>query len=245
MYENDSLIAYTNNGQIFLYNEIFDRFELLVDLRKPLNDIHLFLNNIIIDKRGSMLLAASSGFYKYQNNTVTPIGKDNYSDLHDFIWIDNENILLATNNGLWLMNTLTLTDKKLFSYTENNEFKVSELYYNHSNKKLWIGTNSDGLYLFNTLDQTISEPPLPNFPKQPILAIESITDSTVLVGIDGQGIWEITKEGNHIANIYNENPDNPYSIKGNGVYDIFIDKNNRVWVCTYSGGLSYSDQPKY
>jgi hypothetical protein len=34
--------------------------------------------------------------------------------------------------------------------------------------------------------------------------------------------------------------DNPFAISGNGVYDIFHDESlNRVWVCTYSGGVSY------
>jgi ligand-binding sensor domain-containing protein len=38
LYENDSLLAFTNNGQIFLYNPVYDRFDLIIDIRKPLND---------------------------------------------------------------------------------------------------------------------------------------------------------------------------------------------------------------
>jgi ligand-binding sensor domain-containing protein len=33
-----------------------------------------------------------------------------------------------------------------------------------------------------------------------------------------------------------------FSLRGNGVYDIFCDENKRIWVCTYSGGLSFFEQ---
>ena len=46
----------------------------------------------------------------------------------------------------------------------------------------------------------------------------------------------------HVYNVYKEDIDNPYSLKGNGVYDIYCDDNKRVWVSTYSGGISYFDQ---
>jgi ligand-binding sensor domain-containing protein len=64
----------------------------------------------------------------------------------------------------------------------------------------------------------------------------------LLIGIDGQGIWEISKKHNKLYNIYKENADNHQSLHGNGVYDIFCDDNNRVWISTYSGGLSFFDQ---
>ena len=59
LYDNDSLLAFTNNGQIFHYNELYDRFDLLIDIRKPLNDTHLVLNRIAVDRYGSILIAAT------------------------------------------------------------------------------------------------------------------------------------------------------------------------------------------
>jgi signal transduction histidine kinase/DNA-binding response OmpR family regulator/ligand-binding sensor domain-containing protein len=242
LYDNDSLLAFTNNGQIFLYNAVFDRFDLLIDIRKPLNDTHLVLNRIAVGKNGSILIAASTGLYKYQDNKLITIGKEKYADLHDFVWIDEVQLLMATNNGFWLMNTHSLTDRQLYKYKEDNELKVKKLYYNHADEQLWIGTNSDGLYLYDVSRNILTKPSLDPFPKQPVQAIVANTDTTVMIGIDGQGIWELTNDGRQVLNIYKENPDNPLSLKGNGVYDIFLDQNKRIWVCTYSGGLSYFDQ---
>src|SRR5690606_6016998 len=80
---------------------------------------------------------------------------------------------------------------------------------------------------------------VPGIPKQPILVIEAISDSTVMVGVDGQGLWEIAKEDLAVYNNYKEDVDNPNSLPGNGVYDIFEDSKGRVWVCSFSRGVSF------
>lgn len=242
LYDNDSLLAYTNNGQIFHYNEVYDRFDLVIDIRKPLGDTHLVLNRIVIDRNGSILIAASSGLYKYQDQKLIALGKEKYHDVHDFIWIDDLHLLMATNNGFWMMNTHSLTDRHIYKYEEDVTFKVTRFYYNPQDETVWVGTSANGLYLYDLHENKLRQSPIEPFPKQPIYAIVANTDTTVMVGIDGQGIWELTRDSHRVLNIYKENPDNPHSLRGNGVYDIFHDQEKRVWVCTYSEGLSYFDQ---
>ena len=104
------------------------------------------------------------------------------------------------------------------------------------------GTSSDGLYLYDISKNSLIKSPISIVPNQPIYAMEANTDSTILVGIDGQGVWKMDSKGEEVLNIYKENNDNPLSLKGNGVYDIFVDKYKRVWIATYSGRLSYFDQ---
>ena len=70
----------------------------------------------------------------------------------------------------------------------------------------------------------------------------AISDSTILIGIDGQGLWEMNNQGTRILNIYKEDVNNPSSLRGNGVYDIYNDQNKRIWVCTYGGGISFFEQ---
>lgn len=242
LYENDSLLAFTNNGQIFLYNPVYDRFDLIVDIRKPLNDSHLVLNRIAIDKKGAILIAVSSGLYKYQEQKLIRLGKENYEIVDDLIWYDDTHLLLAADNGFWMLNTHSLSSRQIYTYDESNSVRVKNLFYDKSNDMLWVGTNSHGLYLYDFSKNSMIKSRVNPFPRQPINAIEANTDSTVMVGIDGQGIWELTKDGHKLLNIYKENADNPLSLKGNGVYDIFLDPQKRVWVSTFSGGLSYFDQ---
>lgn len=71
--------------------------------------------------------------------------------------------------------------------------------------------------------------------------ITESSDSTLLVGIDGQGVWELDKDKKTVLNILKEDIDNPFSLRGDGVYDIYCDGKQRVWVATYTGGLSFFD----
>ena len=49
------------------------------------------------------------------------------------------------------------------------------------------------------------------------------------------------KDKKTVLNILKEDIDNPFSLRGDGVYDIFCDGQQRVWVTTYTGGLSFFD----
>jgi hypothetical protein len=63
-----------------------------------------------------------------------------------------------------------------------------------------------------------------------------------MVGYDGQGLWELNITATSVLNVYREDVNNPSSLRGNGVYDIFRDSHERIWVCTYSGGVSFFEQ---
>ncbi|WP_352421618.1 response regulator [Proteiniphilum sp.] len=242
VYENDTLLAFTNNGQIFRYNVLSDRFDLIIDIRDPLKDSHLVINNILIDQTGSFLIASSIGLYKYSEGKISRIGGGYLSDIHRIAWCDTDHLFMVEDRGIWLINANTMDSKCLYEYSAQFTLKSTSLYYDDKTNWLWVGTTSDGLYLYDLEKNSFSHVPFKTFPKQPIQAITPNSDSTILVGIDGQGIWELTKAGDKVLNIYKEDADNLLSLKGDGVYDIFCDKNQRVWVCTYSGGLSYFDQ---
>ena len=81
------------------------------------------------------------------------------------------------------------------------------------------------------MEATVSE--------KPMLEIEEDSGSTVLIGIDGQGIWELDKSGQKVLNVFKESADDQNSLPGNGVYDIFVEPGKRVWVGTISGGVSF------
>ena len=234
VYNNPVLLAYTNNGQIFRYNAINDRFDFLFDLRNPLNSIHLFVSNILVENQEIFWITSNMGLYKYQADELTLV----HEEVTQAIWYDDQHLLFASDKGLCLLNVSTMRRNFLCE----KPLQVQKLYYDLPAQKLWIGTLSNGIFRYDFNKHTFSAVNIPSFPKQPVLAIEANTDSTMLVGIDGQGVWEIDKNTDRVLNIYKEDENNPSSLRGDGVYDIFRDQNKRVWVCTYSGGVSFFDQ---
>ena len=241
-YEASKLIAYTNNGQVFSYNAISDQFDIIINLRKVIENNTLLLFNIILDNSGIYWISTSLGFFKYQSGKLELIR--NISERrYCTVWYDEQNLLIAEPGGFWLFNIETLE----FSWVHKNSSKIpyeySATYLDKDQRKLWLGTLSNGLFLYSFDSDTCSSKFASFYTKQPILAIEPNSDSTLLVGVDGQGIWELNKNESSVINVYKENSYDQTTIRGNGVYDIFCDHNNRVWICTISGGVSFFDQP--
>jgi signal transduction histidine kinase/CheY-like chemotaxis protein/ligand-binding sensor domain-containing protein/AraC-like DNA-binding protein len=243
-YANSELIAYTNNGQFFRYDNLYDQFELIFDARCILSNTHVVVHNVLIDKKGSFYIATSSGLYRYGDEEELELIGDSSKDELYIEWYKREEnkIFIGRDGGIWEMDIPNQKCIPVFINNSTVPFHVSKLFYDRGEKKLWVGTNSGKLFFYDTEDNSFSKSELKNLPKQPILAIEANTDSTIMLGYDGQGLWELSRSGKKILNIYREDVDDPSSLSGNGVYDIYRDQNDRVWVCTYSGGVSFFDQ---
>jgi signal transduction histidine kinase/DNA-binding response OmpR family regulator/ligand-binding sensor domain-containing protein len=238
IYKHSKLIAHTNNGQIFLYNPVYDRFELLVNLSKSLNNDHIAMLSLLTDEQGNYWIALNIGLYKLNQGKLSLIDEIS-SDRYSIICYEEQHLLIVKPAGIWLLDTQSLTSKSIFENKNVNPFFSTSLFLEKNQNKLWIGTLSNGLFCYDFGSANLSHILQSSFPRQPILDIEESSDSTLLVGVDGQGIWELSKNGARLLNVYKENADDSYSLRGNGVYDIFNDKGKRIWICTISGGVSF------
>jgi signal transduction histidine kinase/CheY-like chemotaxis protein/ligand-binding sensor domain-containing protein len=238
IYQYSKLFAYTNNGQIFAYNPVLDRFDLLFNVGKILDNKYLGVNDLLIDDTGTYWIASSWGIYKYNSGQLLQI--DNSSvEGYSMTWYDNQHILIARKEGIWLLDINTLKSKCIYENKSIPQITVSSLLFDEMKKKLWIGTISNGLLCYDFSSGIFSNKFKSSIPKQPILAIQENSGSSLLIGVDGQGIWELSIPDERVLNVYKESADDPSSLPGNGVYDLFCDQDKRVWVCTFSGGLSY------
>jgi signal transduction histidine kinase/DNA-binding NarL/FixJ family response regulator/streptogramin lyase len=239
--KGDKLIAYTDNGQVFLFDPILDRFELLFDLCLLLDKKYLNVHNVLIGESDHLYISSTLGFYKYylgQLSQEIDILKETFRGE----WYDTHRILLMRNAGIWLFDTVTKETKLISKIDANVPIGVVSHYFDKEHQQLYIGTLSSGLYLYDFSSASLSKILDGILPKQPIRAIEKCSGSNIFLGIDGQGVWVLDKDGSRILKTYKESIDDPTSLKGNGVYDIYCDPSGRVWVCTYSGGVSYFNQ---
>ncbi|MBP1677526.1 MAG: tmoS 15 [Bacteroidetes bacterium] len=241
VYKKSFLYAYTNNGQLFLYDAVFDKFNLISDLRKSFKNDFLVVIEIRVQDDGALWIATSSGLYCYKNKSFYFVKTDG-REVRNIVFYDKNHLFFSTQNGISRLNTTTFKAELVIKNNKANTLNTSRLFLNKRNELLWIGTVSEGLFYYDLKKKVLSGITVKNFPRQPILAMDQNNDSTLLVGIDGQGVWELSGNGKTVLNIYKENVDNPTSLFGDGVYDIFCDNNKRVWVSTYSGGLSFFEE---
>jgi signal transduction histidine kinase/CheY-like chemotaxis protein/ligand-binding sensor domain-containing protein len=232
------VLAYTNNKQLFRYNEVFDRFDFI---RLP-TDLDLWVSEILIGKDNSYWIATRSGLYRFKDDKLVLMGEA--TDVPMIAWGENGRLIFARNNEISMLDVNTLDVERLCGFPVNT-FLVSKIYYDAVMRRIMIGTLVGAVYAYDFNTANLSKIDIKDSPRQQILAIESNTDSTLLVGFDGKGIYMLDRRSGNVITKFEENADDPYSLMGNGVYDILFDREtNTVWVCTYTGGVSFFKQSK-
>lgn len=240
-FTNGKLYVYTNNGQIFIYNKVQDKFELFVNISKYLEDPHLEVNRLLVDSTETMWESSASGLMCYNKESGLKVYfPDEYIQFLE--WMDDHHFIYGVKGEIRIFNIETLSSEVYYKYREGEYYFISYAKYDRDENALWLGTFGRGLHYLARENGVLQIRNIESIPSQPILSIASISESSFLIGIDGQGVWEIDKHTKQVIAVYKEDSDNQNSLKGNGVYDIFCDRNNRVWICTYSGGVSFFDQ---
>lgn len=236
-YRNNQLIAYCNSGQIFIYNQITDKFELMINITRTMNRYTFIINKLTIDKNNKIWIASTSGLYALENNQLKVIRRQRNIDNLD--WYDDNTIIIIERNTISFIN-IEETHKTIMEIDAPapNTTKTS-VYCDSKNNSLWLGTKTDGLYKINLSDNSCTEFQLSGMPKIPFLALKPLNDSILLAGTDGQGVCVIDIRTNKIIDKYINNKNNPKSLASNGVYDILCEPDTRVWVCTYDDGVSF------
>lgn len=213
------------------------------------------VNQVIKDKKGFIWIATSDGLnrydgvdfkvFKYDESNPNSISGNNIrcllEDSDGNIWVG------TLNHGL---NKYDYQTGKFTRYVHQKKDKKSLssnetlCLFEDSEKRIWVGTEN-GLNLFDAQNQTFTSF-LPNEND-----VKSIQSKAILsIGEDSRGwIWIGTWDGGlNLAIPTNRKNkfefrhflkgDKPTDLKSNHIWKIFLDKENRLWLGTYAGGLS-------
>ncbi|MDH6305299.1 signal transduction histidine kinase/DNA-binding response OmpR family regulator/ligand-binding sensor domain-containing protein [Parabacteroides sp. PF5-5] len=236
-WQQEQLFAFTNQGEIFRYNPRSDKFERYIDFPTQVNIANLWLSDLEVDQDGGLWLASSIGLYYFKDNQCSKIGQIAAS-VGDMTRYDDNHLIAASIEGIYLIDT---ERKQVELWSEDIGVAPASLLLDPAMNRLWIGTLSSGLYYFDYAAKKLHVAPVENFPQQCVKTIKLVSDSTIWCGIDGRGVWVLSRDGSRTSHIYQEEPDNPLSIGGNGVYDIYYESPGRVWVCSITGGASVAE----
>jgi signal transduction histidine kinase/DNA-binding response OmpR family regulator/ligand-binding sensor domain-containing protein len=242
VFSHQTLWAYSNNGQLFKYEPILDKFRIVLNLNEALQNQHINVNSVLFDQSGVCWMSTTYGLYRFANEQLQ-LFEDKAEMVAKIHWFNSDQFFAVTLNEISLVDTKTLTRKVLYTKLLSHYFDTNSLFYDEQHKWLWLGSRSKGLFCFDLKKNEVKRMFPERFPLQPIMDLEPIGDRTILAGIDGQGVWEIDRATLQIRNVYKEDVDNPASLRGNGVYDLYHDtESDRIWVCTFSGGVSFYEQ---
>lgn len=240
---NDGKIWIGTANGVYVYDPVLECFTHLGERTPGCDKINGIVRDLKKDKQGNMWMAVSKkGLFRY-----TASGKLTYYPLKGVdvrrIEFDMEgNVWVATClYGLIAINPKTskisyfhLTDN--ISDAENNS--INDLYLLNS-ESLLVGTESDGVQLFNLKNHTFSSYIKKGNDGNPLFVRR-------IYRADNQHLWIGTETGLYIYNrssgkiinlrhIFND----PYSISDNAIHSIYKDREGGMWVGTFFGGVNY------
>lgn len=155
--------------------------------------------------------------------------RDLYQDVAGFLWV-------CTDKGLFRKNLVLNNQITFFDGDVSTVFVDSK-------KRIWVGTNDDGVYLFSKQDNIVhhyraedKDKPLSH---NMVRAISEDRDGHVWIGTF-LGLTVIDAHSLS-TDIYRQD-DGLGSVSHNSIYCIMLDYQGTMWLGTYFGGICYSNQ---
>ena len=241
------IFAYDNKGKLYIYNKVEDRFLLTHDLLNILGG-SLVVNEIVTDAKGNFWIAMDRGLYLLpalpaggMDEEVLPVHprgkfviKNTYISHLSFV---GQRLLVGTPQGAYVYQPKTKRKQQIV-----NGCYVLSSYYDAARHQLWLGTFHEGIRMVD--DRSWCTLPLPSslqeIPQIPIRSIISYDAQTLLMAVDGAGVYAYDKQSGQTKLLLNTDGRPGNALQGNGVYALCRDRLGDIWIGSYSGGVDFA-----
>lgn len=208
-----------------------------------------YFNMLAQDAQHNYWIATSHGlvFFELKSNRITrffhiPDDSTSLPDNHvqTLMFDDQQNLWVGTRNGIARFNEKQMNFSCPVAFKNHEitlERKQIQVMHQHENQ-IWIGTNGQGLYVYNIEEELVSA--FSNHPNHQ----HTISDNRVFdIFTDQAGVmWIGTFNGlnklNNLAPTFRtirNNPDFSQGLSNNSIWCFEEDENNHIWIGTEMG----------
>lgn len=236
--KNSELWAYTDRGTIYKYDVSRDEFLVYKDMKTYIRWLCFDTNNNIWVTNGRDIFVS-----KDEGLQAIPSIQDEGSGYRRIIPFDKDHLLLINNKQLLLFNIHT-NESSAFIDTKvlkEKDMIPESCLYEPTTGKVWIGTVNKGLFLYDLNRKTLVPVGDSRLWFHPVLSIRRFDRDRLLVGTEGMGAYLFNANDLRIEKFYNQQSSETAQISGNAVYDVYKDAEGKVWLSTFSDGISILD----
>jgi signal transduction histidine kinase/ligand-binding sensor domain-containing protein/AraC-like DNA-binding protein len=152
---------------------------------------------------------------------------------------DNGNYYVATYNAIYKTDSLFNDFDFLHNVKSNSVLSILNV-----NDQLWIGYRNDGVEILNKDGEHI------DFLREELKGKQRLVNNRVrsIAKCSNNDVWIGTLGGITVIkpdNNYHITPNTQNGLPHEGVFDLFVDRNDGVWVATWSGGLAFYHKFNY
>ena len=237
------IYAYDNKGKVYIYNKVKDTFVLRCNLLNILGG-SIVLNELLVDEKGNFWLAMDKGLYCLSASADGKeivrkkakgrfILKDTYINHIQFV---GKRLLIGTSKDVYCYSVATQKIAKKISGSS-----VVSSYHDVEGHHIWLGTFHEGVKVVDDSTwkpiNSIAFHSLQNIPQIPVRSIISFDHQTILMAVDGAGIYAYDKLNKQTKLLLDTDGRPGNILKGNGLYTLCRDRFGDLWAGSYSGGV--------
>ena len=237
------IYAYDNKGKVYIYNKVKDTFVLRCNLLNILGG-SIVLNELLVDEKGNFWLAMDKGLYCLSASADGKeivrekakgrfILKNTYINHIQFV---GQRLLIGTSKDVYCYSAATQKIAKKIS-----SCSVVSSYHDVEGHHIWLGTFHEGVKVVDDSTwkpiNSIAFHSLQNIPQIPVRSIISFNHQTLLMAVDGAGIYAYDKLSKQTKLLLNTDGRPGNVLKGNGLYTLCRDRFGDLWAGSYSGGV--------
>ncbi len=233
------IYAYTSNGVIYQYQQAKDAFVSIANL-------NLYIRTVSLDQDGSIWVGTNGRIGLLREGKVLLIEKPILKGLlvKNIINYSDKQKIIVTDYGLFWLDVPTHQVSHFFNSEQQksfNKIQIETAYWDHEQQTLWIGTVSGGLLAYQLKSQQLNVVSNPVGNQAMMMCIAELNSKTLVVGTDGAGVFLINKAERRVVDRFGQY-DTSEHLSGDAIYDIFKDKDQRVWIAT-DGGINLMENP--
>lgn len=222
------------SGQVFVYDRTLDLFEKVFDFQdRDLDNIRIY--NVVFSD-GTMALCTSDGIYALTGSGIyrpALAGKTVY----DLMNVGGKTWYASADDGLYKIDMTVRKDNSrdfnasIIPGSEGKNFRSMK----QSHSKIFAGSFANGVYVIdNDTARRLNFIDL----NMPVNKIARADDNTLLVGIDGAGVYRIDPQSEQIIGRYAYNGTGS-GLSANTISDICTDSDGGIWIGTTTHGINY------
>jgi len=231
----------SNSGLLFRYDPKMDRF-IYFDTIIPNDDANIYVGAFLADAT-RLIISSYNGVFEYIHSTKELVKIPEINTTVSSIIKSNENgYFFGARDGIYeysesLKYLRNLKEEVQGTWYESDQ-KVQSLHYQSSQSRLWIGLESNGLYVYDLKSNKLRPIDIEPAIDVPIRSITDVGGEKIMIGLDGGGVIEYDLFLDEMGSRFIYEEDQYRGLSSNAIYDISVSSQGILFISTYRGGLN-------
>ncbi|MBA6154789.1 two-component regulator propeller domain-containing protein [Gelidibacter maritimus] len=203
--------------------------------------------SVINSKNNETWLATTKGsLFKYSNSKMDSITSfpelaNPLRDIVDIALVPNQNVFLSTSDGNVISYSISTQEKEFLAAPFNNYPESLRLLTDNYNR-LWIGTETKGLFLYDINTKTFIQDSFfkgntHHITNEMFLNLYIDTSGYLWAGTDGGGLYKVNLSSGEVS-LFTKQANNGSSLSSNTILDIYEDNHKNLWITPNYGNLN-------